>query len=253
MDVLLSRKDTMKLLILCQLLNRLNQREIARRLNLTPQAISEYFKDLMAEEFISSGRDGYEITDKGLYWLIKNLFNLHVFTEELLKKLYSTSLVAIATESLKKGDNVFYWFRNGLIYCKKVEKNSNAIALMDADRDEEVLIKPFVFKPPKKGRALIVEVPDVIHGGSRTLDLSKLKDLKGLPVALGIEALIVCKKLGINPIFFGAKEACIESVHHGCDVIVFCTRSLMSDLIRRLIEEEIEFEILRAYHDKNRS
>ena len=40
MDALIRRKDTVKMLILSLLLDGLNQREIARRLNLTPQAVS---------------------------------------------------------------------------------------------------------------------------------------------------------------------------------------------------------------------
>jgi putative transcriptional regulator len=62
-------------------------------------------------------------------------------------------------------------------------------------------------------------------------------------VALGVEALIACRKIGIEPVFFGAREVCVESAHHGCNVAVVCTESLINDLLRRLIEENITFEV----------
>ena len=51
MNVLISRRDTIRLLILAELaINKeCNQRDIAKKLNLTPQAISEHFKELVNE------------------------------------------------------------------------------------------------------------------------------------------------------------------------------------------------------------
>ncbi len=62
-------------------------------------------------------------------------------------------------------------------------------------------------------------------------------------VAIGIEALVTCRKIRVEPIFFGAKEVCIEAAHHGSGVIVACTESMLNDLLRSLIDEGLEFEI----------
>ncbi len=239
MDALIRRKDTVKMLILTLLLDGLNQREIAKRLNLTPQAISEYFKELNAEGFV----EGYEVTDKGLKWLTEKIYEIHTWSEEILKRVFSVNVVAIAVGRVSKGEKVRYWFENGLIYCK-VDENYNAIALTDGT-NEDVLIKPVSFKPPRKGKVTILPVPDVVYGGSKSVDLEKLKKLaeNRFVVALGVEALIACKKAGLNAVFFGSKCGCVEAVHHGCDVLAVCTQSLLRDLTQTLISEEIEYSI----------
>jgi len=246
MDVLLSRKNTVKLLILSLLLNNANQRQIAKRLNLTPQAVSEYFKELVSDGLVECNR-GYVITDRGLKWLVDELFNIHVWSERILKCLYSTSLTAISTEKIEKGEEVGYLFQNGLIYCgKSKDYNYKAIALTSADEGDEILIRPLTFKPPKKGEITIFEVPDVTSGGSRCVDLNKLKEIaKGkIVTALGVEALVACRKSGLKPVFFGAREVCIESAHHGCDVLVVCTKSLVKDLIQKLLDESLTFDVV---------
>jgi len=93
-----------------------------------------------------------------------------------------------------------------------------------------------------------LKVPDVCEGGSRKVNIETIKETidknpEAVVVALGVEALVECRKVGVEPIFFGAREVCVESAHHGCDVIVVCTESLIDDLLRRLMEENIVFEI----------
>ncbi|RLI85313.1 MAG: replication/maintenance protein [Archaeoglobales archaeon] len=240
MEVLMRRRDTVKLLILTLILDGLNQREIAKRLRLTPQAISEYFKDLTSNGLVKD----YNITEKGFRWLVERLFNLHVWTENILKDLYSRNIVAIAVGEVRRNDKVFYWFENGLIYCK-VNENYNAIAITDG-KDEEVLIKPLAFKPPRRGKVQIFVVPEVVDGGSKVVDVDNLRRIgEGkFVVSLGVEAFVACKKANLNSIFFGARCCCVEAVHHGCDVLVVCTRSLLNDLIQTLLDEGIEYEVV---------
>jgi len=250
MKVLLSRKDTIKLLILSELVLRsCNQRDIALRLGLTPQAISEYFKELVADGLVKTLQKGYyEVTEKGVQWLTKNMFDLHMFSEDVLKRVYSKSVVAIAVGDVSEGDDVRYWFKNGLVFCSK-DDNPNAKALTSARDGEEVLIRPYKdLKPPKKGKVVVLKVPYVCEGGSRKADVGLIKravreNPEAAVVALGVEALVACKKAGVEPVFLGAREVCVESVHHGKDVIVVCTENLIDDLLRRLVEEDIAFEV----------
>ncbi len=241
MEALIRRKDTVKLLILSYLLNGLNQREISKRLCLTPQAISEYFKELNSEGFVRN----YEVTEKGLRWLVEKLYEIHVWSENILKNLYSEKVVAIAVGKVRKGDKVRYWFDNGLIYCEASD-DYNAVALTNGE-NEEVLIKPIMFKPPEKGKVTIFVVPDVTLGGSKVVDVQKIYEIAKdkVVVALGVEALIACRKANLNPVFFGAKHCCVEAVHHGCDVLAVCTQSLLNDLIQTLMDENIKYEILK--------
>ncbi|MBO8181860.1 MAG: winged helix-turn-helix transcriptional regulator [Archaeoglobus sp.] len=252
MNVLLSRKDTVRLLILSELVSRkeANQRDIARKLHLTPQAISEHFKELVSMGYVRVIHKGfYEVTESGIEWLTKNLFDLHVFSEELVKKLYSRSIVAIASGELKENSKVRYWYSDGFIFAKEAE-DGNGVALMPAKDGEDVLVKPLEgFEPPGKGEIIIVKIPDVGEGGSRKVDYEAFSRLikenpKKIVVALGVEALVSCRKIMVEPIFFGSKEVCIEAAHHGCGVIVACTESMLDSLLVSLVDENLAFEIV---------
>ncbi|MCD6493562.1 MAG: winged helix-turn-helix transcriptional regulator [Archaeoglobaceae archaeon] len=251
MKVLLSRKDTVKLLILSELaINKeCNQRDIAKKLKLTPQAISEHFKELISENYVKVIHKGYyELTDKGIDWLTKNLLDLHLYSEELVKKLYSRSIVAIAEGEIVENDKIRYWFQDGYIFAKR-SKDANGVAMMAAKHGEDVLIKPTSgFEPPKKGEVVVVKIPDIAEGGSRKVNIESFREFvkskpRSIVVAIGVEALVSCRKIGVEPIFFGSKNVCVEAAHHGSGVIVACTESLVDDLLRTLIEENIKFEI----------
>lgn len=247
--ILLNRKDTIKFLILIELLKNpeCNQRDIAKKLELTPQAISEYFKELVQDEYVKVLQKGfYEVTSKGEEWVKKALFSIHVFTEEFLKKIYSKTVLAIAIGDIEEGDKVKYWFEDGFIYAKSGE--GDGIAVTSAKDGEEVLIKPTTFVPPKKGEVIVVKVPNVMKGGSKRVDLQKFSKLiksrrRSIVVAIGIEALVTCRKVRVEPIFFGSKLVAIEAAHHGSGVIIVCTDSLLDDLLRTLTDEGLQFEI----------
>ncbi|MBE8538690.1 winged helix-turn-helix transcriptional regulator [Geoglobus acetivorans] len=259
MKVLLSRRETVKLLILAELMRNpeCNQRDIAKKLSITPQAVSEHFKELVSEELINVVHKGYYVvTEKGKDWLNRNLFDLHMFTEDLISKIYSSSVLALAREGIKEGDTVEYWFEDGFVYVRKSE-TGNGVATGDAEEGEEVLVKPTgAFTPPQKGEVVIFKVPMVERGGSRAADVEHLEKLiKGkrrhVVVAMGLEALVTCRKAGVEPIFFGAKNVCIEASHHGSGVIAVVTESVMEDLVRTLIEEGISFDIVDGSKQKD--
>ena len=258
MKVLLSRKDTVKLLILSELMKNpeCNQRDIARKLNITPQAVSEHFKELISEEYVRVLHKGfYEVTEKGREWLNQNLLDLHLFTEELLSKIYSSSIVAIAKGSISEGSEVEYWFEDGYIFAREVG-SGNGVAMISAKDGEDVLVKPTgMFNPPGKGEILIFRVPMVERGGSRNTDIDSLRKLikekrRHIVVALGIEALVSCRKAGVEPIFFGAKNVCVEAAHHGSGVIAVVTETLSEDLIRTLVDEGLNFDVVEGVLQK---
>ena len=145
-------------------------------------------------------------------------------------------------------NNLGYWFQDGYIFAKR-SKDANGVAMMAAKHGEDVLIKPTSgFEPPKKGEVVVVKIPDIAEGGSRKVNIESFREFvkskpRSIVVAIGVEALVSCRKIGVEPIFFGSKNVCVEAAHHGSGVIVACTESLVDDLLRTLIEENIKFEI----------
>ncbi len=74
-EVLRNKNQATRLQILVEIANSgpaIQQRDIAERLDITPQAISNYISQLTTERMlISEGRSTYRITNKGVGWIIK--------------------------------------------------------------------------------------------------------------------------------------------------------------------------------------
>ncbi len=94
----------------------------------------------------------------------------------------------------------------------------------------------------------ICKVPRVGRGGSRKVQLERLKMLansKPYIAAIGVEALIALRKVGINPnVMFGTNESVIEAAYHGLSSLVVSVDEQVSLLLSRLETENIEYELV---------
>ena len=62
--------------------------------------------------------------------------------------------------------------------------------------------------------------------------------------AIGIEAVAALRRAKIKPQYlYGVAEAAVEAVHCGLNFIIVCTEDAISEVIKRLQEEDIEHEI----------
>ncbi len=255
MDVFKSKKTAMKFMIMRELAfftPTPNQKEIAEKLGVTPQAISEYFRELINDGFITvKGRGDYEITGKGLDWLSHRARELFRFSEDTFKRIISKTpvIVAISKDRLTEGDTVELTVEDGIVYAYFSEKGS-CRALTSGNFGDEIAVKPSSPEISlKKGEVIIVKVPDAIEGGSRKLNLKKLKKLVNenkdlFCAAFGVESLVALRKVGIEPIFFGSRETVVEAAHHGVSSIFLCVESGLPGVIKRLEEENIQFTIV---------
>ena len=63
--------------------------------------------------------------------------------------------------------------------------------------------------------------------------------------AIGIEALAAIRQVGIEPQYrYGVTEAIIESAQCGLSFTVACTDDALLDLIRRLEEENLYYDMI---------
>ncbi|MEE8373988.1 MAG: winged helix-turn-helix transcriptional regulator, partial [Dehalococcoidia bacterium] len=71
------------------------QRDIARRLNVSPQAVSDYVKELLKNGWLSSpGRSKYRVTKEGVDWMLKALREWQSYSDSVQKALASISVCA---------------------------------------------------------------------------------------------------------------------------------------------------------------
>ncbi|MCZ7393354.1 MAG: winged helix-turn-helix transcriptional regulator [Candidatus Methanoperedens sp.] len=253
--ILRSKKEITKFQILVEIAAHqpdVMQKEIAYKIGITPQAVSEYIKELVSDGFLySDGRVRYRVTKKGVEWVLERAQELKKYARFVMEDVVSHISVAtaIATEGLDKGQKVSLWMENGLLYAGRGEGDVAGITMSDAMEGEEVGVtdlKGMISLP--EVNITICKIPRVERGGSRNVDYDILKKLsKGKPyiAALGVEALISLRKINIAPnILFGAKESVVEAAFHGLSSLVVSVDEEIPSLLNRLESEGLNYEVV---------
>ena len=258
MPVLDSKKDSTKFRILVEIAaNQPNvrQHEIAGRLNITPQAVSEYIKEWTAEDFMySDGRVHYKISTKGIEWVLNNAKELKHYLRYVTEDVISNISIwtAIAEEDLDENTIIVLHMCDGLLYAKKCstlgEKLPTGRAMQSVAKGADVGITDFKGTiDVKDTKIVIAKVPRINRGGSHAVNLDALKNLATpatFTAALGVEALVSLRKIGIEPdVFFGAKSAVIEAAFHGISPFLVSIDEELPSLLEQLGTEGLSYEL----------
>ena len=97
----------------------IQQKDIARKIGVTSQAVSDYISKLEKDGWITSdGRSRYRITKEGVNWMLKSLRELQQYSTTAERVLTNiTTWAAIAETDLKKGQPVSLLMTDGLLYA----------------------------------------------------------------------------------------------------------------------------------------
>ena len=253
--ILRSKKESTRFQILVEVAAHqpdVRQREIADKIGVTPQAVSEYIRELVSEGFLySDGRVRYRVTKKGVEWVLERALEMKKYARYVMEDIVSHVSVAtaIARQRFNKGQTVSLWMEGGLLYAGAGEGNVTGTTISDADGGEDVGVTDLrgMINLPQVD-ITICKVPRVERGGSRGVDLRVLeKYSKGKPyiAAIGVEALISLQKINIQPnILFGAKESVVEAAFHGLSSLVVSVDEEVPSLLNRLEEEGLNYEVI---------
>jgi len=144
-DILQSKSGITKFQILTEVAAHqpnVRQKEIAEKIGVTPQAVSEYIKELTAEGFIfSDGRVRYRITKKGVEWVLEGAADMKRYANFVMSDIIShvSTWTAIADEDLEKGDDVYLQMRKGLLYVSKTNITSaTGITISSVEKGDDV-------------------------------------------------------------------------------------------------------------------
>jgi putative transcriptional regulator len=232
----------------------IQQRDIAQKLNISPQAVSKYMEDLVSNNLVATdGRSKYTVTKKGVGWVLEKYKDLQNHFNQVRAIMTSiTVCAAIASSDISKGRKVGLVMNKGLL-CTTSAGNSSAtgIAANSAKSGDDVGITdiegilPLEMKPVK-----ILSVPSIRRGGAKSADKNILKeeiDENNIIGAIGIEALISLIKIDIKPqYFYGVKEMTIEAVRSGLSVTIVCVDDEVPDLLKKLVEEHLDYRVINA-------
>lgn len=252
--ILRSKKEITKFQILVEIAAHqpdVMQKEIADKIGITPQAVSEYIKELVSEGLLfADGRVRYRVTKKGVEWVLERAQELKKYARFVMEDVVSHISVAtaIARERLDKGQKVSLRMEKGLLYAGR-DGEVTGITISGAQEGEEVGVtdlKGMITFPPVN--ITICKVPRVERGGSRSVDYEMLKKHaadKPYIAALGVEALISLRKINVQPnILFGAKESVVEAAFHGLSSLVVSVDEEVPSLLNRLESEGLSYEVV---------
>lgn len=253
--ILRSKKEITKFQILVEIAAHqpdVMQKEIADKIGITPQAVSEYIKELVSEGLLySDGRVRYRVTKKGVEWVLERAQELKKYARYVMEDIVSHVSVAtaIATERFSKGQKVSLWMENGLLYAGSGEGEVTGATISGAEEGEDVGVtdlKGMISFAPVN--ITICKIPRVERGGSSSVDLELLKKHaanKPYIAALGVEALISLRKINVQPnILFGAKESVVEAAFHGLSSLVVSVDEEVPSLLNRLEAEGLSYEVV---------
>lgn len=231
----------------------IQQKEIAPRLGITSQAISEYIRELIKDGWlVSEGRSRYRVTKEGVDWILQMSRQLHGYAWFVSKVVTDISTsTAVADTDLSPGQKVSLYMKEGILFASGVlnDEGAKGTAVTEAKKGQDVGIRNIegIIKL-EPAKVTVGKVPNVTNGGSRNADLDRVREeikKAKLVGAIGLEALLTLQQIGMKPDYFhGVREAAIEAAYCGLPFVVICSEDKVPILVQRLEEENLVYEIV---------
>jgi putative transcriptional regulator len=250
-DILQNKNSATRFQILVEIASKgpaVEQKTIAAQLEITPQAVSEYLKHLIAEKLVvSEGRSRYRLTSGGVNWMLKQLRDLNTYVDMAERAVTDISVnAALALGEIKEGQDVGLIMRDGILMASTgIDAGARGVAAGNAQTGEDVGITGIRgIVPLSQGTVFLAAVPGIKEGGSHRANLERLallvRNQKHI-AALGIEAFASLKRVGVEPrYFYSVPEVVIDAARYGLEIIVVAVSDELPDLIKALSESGIE-------------
>ena len=236
----------------------LRQKDIAKELGITVQAVSENIKSLVDDGFVETGMGNarYKITKRGIEKVKNEAVNLRKYADNVLDTMntYKSVWPAIAREDMKSGETVWLEMENGTLYAGKKKKSAYAEVLKDASKGDDVaLVKLGGTIKLKPGNVVIIQVPTINEGGSKACDLERIREIyeRGFDRVgiMGTVSRAVTNKAGIETDFeFATPNATVAASKRGLNVLVFAVGKMSKSLIRKIGRRGIEVYSGRCFN-----
>jgi len=222
------------------------QKDISDALGITIQAVSKYFKRLAREGLLEVGseRADYRLTPKAVEKLREEVKYLERYVARIKRDMkVEHYFPAMAAKAIKKGEKVGLLSKKGVLYAvaaSNTESEAFGTATTDAVRGEDVGLKDLEGKlKMNQGKILIVKLPSITQGGSRTVDVAKVKEFyeEFQPDRVGVMGAVgraILNKLGLKAdIEFGISRASALAASRGLNVFVL----VVGRMVNRVVEE----------------
>ena len=243
----------------------LKQKDLAERLGITIQAVSENIKTLTELGYITSKdeRAPYKITQKGILKVKKDAITLRKYSDSVLETMtyYKSTWPAIAKEDLKEGDEVGLYMEDGRLYASiNAQTDAYADVILDTKKGFDVALTNLKGTIEiKESKILIITLPPIKQGGSRSTDIDLIKEIYnekyvnyGLSsidkvAAIGTTSHVIANHLGIPvDIEFGVSEAAQSAVRKGLNVLILSIGDMSKNISKSLEDANIPYQVVDA-------
>ena len=243
----------------------LKQKDLAERLGITIQAVSENIKTLTELGYITSkdGRAPYKITQKGILKVKKDAITLRKYSDSVLETMtyYKSTWPAIAKEDLKEGDEVGLYMENGRLYASiNAQTDAYADVILDTKKGFDVALTNLKGTIEiKESKILIITLPPIKQGGSRSADIDLIKEIyNGKYANYGLSSIDKVAAIGTTShvianyweipidIEFGVSEAAQSAVRKGLNVLILSIGDMSKNISKDLEDANVPYQVVDA-------
>ncbi len=248
-NVLTAKGESTEFQILLEVMRsqpHVKQKDVADAVGITIQAVSKHFKKLKREGLLDVGleRADYRITPMANDKLHDYLKSLNAYTARIKSDLKIERLLPVlATQPINEGETVGVIMQEGVLFAVPhghPEAEAHGIAAQDAQSGEDVGLRDLEGKvKTRQGKIVMVRLPSIREGGSRAVDLAKVRRIyeEFHPDRIGVVGVVgraVLNKLGLRAdLDFGITRATALAAERGLNVFVV----VVGRMVNRVIEE----------------
>ncbi len=248
-SVLRARGESTEFQILLEILRtqpHVKQKDVADAVGITVQAVSKHIKKLAKEGYLEVGKEraDYRLTPKATEKLDDYLKRLSSYTDRIKGDLKIERLLPVlATQPIKEGETVGIIMKEGVLHAVQPncpEAEATGVATLNAKTGEDVGLRDIIGRvKTKQGKVIMIRLPSITEGGSRAVDLQKVRRLyvEAHPDRIGVIGVVgraVLNKLGLKAdLDFGITKATALAAERGLDVFVL----VVGRMVNRVIEE----------------
>jgi putative transcriptional regulator len=254
-DVLDNKRAAMKFRVLVEIAERqpaVNQGEIADAVGVTSQAVSEYIRELVDEDFVEKeARSRYRVTKRGVDWLFRQASDVRRFadhvTEDVLGSMQEDA--AFATADIEAGETVSLSIEDGLLHAAPGDEGpATGVATTDAESGAVLGVTGFAgIIDLEPGDVTVFQIAPIRSGepeGSPAL--AEAADSADLVAAAGVEAVAALRDSGAGTepdVTFAAGEVAADAAGRGLDVVVVATTDLAGRVTDALRDADLTYEV----------
>jgi len=217
---------------------------VADSVGITIQAVSKHFRRLLAEGLIAFSGVEYVLTPRGRERMISYTKFLQTQTRKAASCVRMERLwPAVASKRIAAGEEVGLVMKRGVIYAvSRGDKDAKAfgVAVSEASQGEDVALRNMRGTVSlRRGSVIVITVPGINQGGSRRVDLAKVRKIhvKSKPQRIGVigtVARVVANKLKFRiDLEFGVTRSAAMAALRGLNVLVLSTGRMTN----RVLEE----------------